>query len=103
MIAVEEFLSYIQPFEISGRKEEFLEELNKVPDYHEKFASAVENNKDWLELAESTRDEDGYHVFFFLDHSYCSEFEKKRVNTLVLRMFLEGTHPTIKVTVYDKS
>ena len=103
MIAVEEFLSNIQPFEISGRKEEFLEELYKVPDYHEKFASAVENNKDWLELAESTRDEDGYHVFFFLYHSYCSEFEKKRVNTIVLRMFLEGTHTTIKVTVYDKS
>lgn len=103
MIAIGEFLSNIQPFEISGRKEEFLEELYKVPDYREKFVSAVEKNKSWLKLAESTRDEEGYHVFFYLDHCHCSEFEKKSENSLVLRMFLEGTHPTIKVIVYDKS
>ena len=102
MIAVEEFLSNIQPFDISGRKEEFLEELYKVPDYREKFAKAVENDQKWLKLAQSTRDENGYHVFFYLDYSYCSESKRKSVNTLVLRMFLEGTHPTIKVIVYDK-
>lgn len=100
MFVVEDFLNNLEPFDYTGGEERFLEELMKVPNYREVLESEIKNNPVWLEAAEKTRDENGYHVFFYLDH-YRYDSGKKCVNELALRVFSEGTHPTIKVKVYD--
>lgn len=101
MIAVEQFLSNLEPFDYMGNLNQFLEELEKIPNYYEKLAKEIENNSQWLTLVEKTRDEHGYHVFFFLDHLN-SDHGLERENELSLRIFSNGKQPIIKVMVYGK-
>ena len=68
MYAIEDFLSNIQSYDSTYDKERFMEELQKIPNYQEVFNALVEGDKEWLALAEQTRDEKGLHIFYLLSY-----------------------------------
>lgn len=96
MYAIEEFLSNIQSYDSTYDKERFMEELQKVPNYQEVFNALVEGDKEWLALAEQTRDEKGLHIFYLLSYMALKSTEKEETE-LSLRTFSNGQDPTIKV------
>lgn len=101
MYAIEEFLSNIQSYDSTYDKERFMEELQKVPNYQEVFNALVEGDKEWLALAEQTRDEKGLHIFYLLSYMALKSTEKEETE-LSLRTFSNGQDPTIKVLAKRK-
>ena len=102
MYAIEEFLSNIQSYDSTYEKEKFMEELQKVPNYQEVFNALVEGDKEWLALAEQTRDEKGLHIFYLLSYMALASNEKESTE-LGLRTFTGGKDPTIKVLAKRKN
>ena len=101
MYAIEDFLRNIQSYEGTYDKERFMEELQKVPNYQEVFNALVEGDKEWLALAEQTRDEKGLHIFYLLSYMALSSGEKESTE-LGLRKFSDGKDATIKVLAKRK-
>ena len=88
MYAIEEFLSNIQSYDSTYDKEKFMEELQKIPNYPEIFNALVEGDKEWLALAEQTRDEKGLHIFYLLSYMALASNEKEATE-LGLRTFTD--------------
>ncbi len=101
MYAIEDFLSNIQSYDSTYDKERFMEELQKIPNYQEVFNALVEGDKEWLALAEQTRDEKGLHIFYLLSYMALASGEKESTE-LGLRKFTSGKYATIKVLAKRK-
>lgn len=76
MYAIEDFLSNIQSYDSTYDKE-------------------------WLALAEQTRDEKGLHIFYLLSYMALASGEKESTE-LGLRKFSDGKDATIKVLAKRK-
>lgn len=99
MYQLKDFTTNIAPFIEGQSLERFLWELNKVPNYQERFATLIKNDKIWLHHALSTRDEKGVHIYFFYDVIKVADNIQKP-NQLFLRDFCFATQPTLKVEIY---
>lgn len=97
MYAIEDFLTNCKSFLEDQTFDRFLEELEKVVDYHEKFEELVITNPEWLESAEKTLDENGnFHIFFLLT-ALKDDYEHTELR---LRNFCNGKQPTLKLEIY---
>ena len=95
-----EFFRLMKPID-TDNYEQFLEELFKVPDVNRQFQELLDKDPKWEELAQKTKDSEGFHVFFQLEKLPAKLSKKEnRPNELLLRKYSFETEPALKVQVY---
>lgn len=102
MYAIEDFLSTASSYDDANNLDKLIEELHKIPNYQEVFNKLLEENPDWLSLAQSTRDKDGIlHVFYLLGYR-ALEMGEPESTDMSLLTFSSGKDPAIKVLAKRK-
>ena len=103
MYAIEEFLSTASSYDDANNLDKLIAELHKIPNYQEVFNKLLEENPDWLRLAQSTRDEDGIlHIFYLLGYRKLENGEVESTDMSLLT-FSSGKDPAIKVLAKRKT
>ena len=88
-------LEDLKPFIAGDNRDRFIFELKSIPNYEQMLKTLISSFPDWVEKV----NENG--VYFYLDEvPYSSIAQEIPQNAVELRLFQQGTFPTIKVIKY---